>query len=123
MATPDLDECRSSFLQSGIASYLTVGPSQKSIGQPIRFIRKSRGWSPRFREHPESTWSCVIAIDEIAVARGPCGLTVIRGLDGGGAVFVGDSKGGRRAWTAWEKRLLSGAARTEAVTLDVSAAC
>jgi hypothetical protein len=100
-----------------------VRPLEKSIGQPIRFIRKSWGRNSRIREHPESTWSCAIATDEIVVARGHGGLIVDRGLDGGDAVLVGDGKGDRRALITGEKPLLSGGAGTDTVTMNVSAAC
>jgi transposase len=63
----------------------------------------------------------VIAIDEIAVAKGHRYLTVVMDLDSGAVVFVGDGKGADALKPFW-KRLRPSGAKIEAVAMDMSAA-
>src|SRR5262249_61741576 len=60
-----------------------------------------------------------IAIDEIAVARGHRYLTVVRDLDSGAVVFVGDGKGAGALKPFW-KRLRPSGAVIEAVGMDMA---
>jgi transposase len=62
-----------------------------------------------------------IAIDEIAVAKGHCYLTVIMDLESGAVVFVGDGKGADALKTFW-KRLRPSPAEIKAVAMDMSVA-
>jgi transposase len=62
-----------------------------------------------------------IAIDEIAVAKGPRYLTVVMDLESGAVVFVGDGKGADALKPFW-KRLRPSRAKIEAVAMDMSAA-
>jgi len=63
----------------------------------------------------------VIAIDEIAVAKGHRYLTVVMDLENGAVVFVGDGKGVDALKPFW-KRLRPSKAKIEAVAMDMSAA-
>ncbi len=62
-----------------------------------------------------------IAIDEIAVAKGHCYLTVVMDLESGAVVFVGDGKGADALKPFW-KRLRPSRAKITAVAMDMSAA-
>jgi transposase len=62
-----------------------------------------------------------IAIDEIAVAKGHCYLTVVMDLESGAVVFVGDGKGVDALKPFW-KRLRPSRAKITAVAMDMSAA-
>jgi transposase len=62
-----------------------------------------------------------IAIDEIAVGKGHCYLTIVLDLESGAAVFVGDGKGGDALKPFW-RRLRRCRAKVEAVAMDMSPA-
>ena len=62
-----------------------------------------------------------LAIDEIAVAKGHCYVTVVMNLESGAVVFVGDGKGGD-ALKPFFKRLRHSGANIEAVAIDMSTA-
>ena len=63
----------------------------------------------------------VMAIDEIAVAKGHRYLTIVMDLDSGVVKFVGDGKGADALRPFW-KRLRSSGAKVQAVAMDMSAA-
>jgi transposase len=63
----------------------------------------------------------LIAVDEIAVQKGPRYLTVVLDLETGAVVFVGDGKDGAALEPFW-RRLRRSHARIEAVAIDMSAA-
>jgi transposase len=62
-----------------------------------------------------------IAIDEIAVGRGPRFLSVVLDLDSGAVVFVGEGKGGDALEPFW-RRLRRAKAKVAAVAIDMSPA-
>jgi transposase len=64
---------------------------------------------------------CLIAIDEIAVAKGHRYLTVVLDLATGAVVFVGDGKGADALGPFW-RRLRRSRATVRAVAIDMSAA-
>src|SRR5262249_17955977 len=61
----------------------------------------------------------VMAIDEIAVAKGHRYLTLVLDLDSGAVKFVGDGKGADALKPFW-KRLRPSGAKIEAVAMDLS---
>src|SRR5262249_61643447 len=61
----------------------------------------------------------VMAIDEIAVAKGHRYLTLVLDLDSGAVKFVGDGKGADALKPFW-RRLRPSGARIEAVAMDMS---
>src|SRR5262249_15418034 len=63
----------------------------------------------------------VMAIDEIAFAKGHRYLTIVMDLDTGVVKFVGDGKGADALKPFW-KRLRSSGARVQAVAMDMSVA-
>jgi transposase len=63
----------------------------------------------------------LLAIDEIAVAKGHRYLTVVLDLESGAVVFVGDGKGAKALLPFWE-RLRGSKAKVGAVAMDMSAA-
>ena len=63
-----------------------------------------------------------IAIDEVSIERGHRYLTIVRDLDSGAVVFVGEGKGADALDPFW-KRLRRSGARIEAVATDMSQAC
>jgi transposase len=85
----------------------------------IKDLQK-RDLSRRFAK-PKLKHLRVIAIDEIAVAKGHRYLTVVLDLDSGAVVFVGDGKGADALKPFW-KRLRPSKAKIEAVAMDMSAA-
>jgi len=85
----------------------------------IKDIQK-RDLSRRYAK-PKLKHLRVIAIDEIAVAKGHRYLTVVLDLDSGAVVFVGDGKGAKALKPFW-KRLRPSKAKIEAVAMDMSPA-
>jgi transposase len=85
----------------------------------IKDIQK-RDLSRRYAK-PKLKHLRVIAIDEIAVAKGHRYLTVVMDLESGAVVFVGDGKGADALKPFW-KRLRPSGAKIEAVAMDMSVA-
>jgi transposase len=96
-----------------VASHLAVG------WDVIKDIPK-RDLLRRFAK-PRLKDIAVMAIDEIAVAKGHRYLTIVMDLDSGVVKFVGDGKGADALQPFW-KRLRSSGAQIEAVAMDMSAA-
>jgi transposase len=96
-----------------VASHLGVG------WDVIKDIQK-RDLLRRFAK-PRLKDISVMAIDEIAVAKGHRYLTLVMDLDSGVVKFVGDGKGADALKPFW-KRLRPSGARVEAVAMDMSGA-
>jgi transposase len=97
----------------GVASQLGVG------WDVIKDIQK-RDLMRRFAK-PRLKDISVMAIDEIAVAKGHRYLTLVMDLDSGVVKFVGDGKGADALKPFW-KRLRPSGAKIEAVAMDMSGA-
>jgi transposase len=85
----------------------------------IKDIQK-RDLKCRFAK-PKLKSMSLMAIDEIAVAKGHRYLTVVMDLETGAVVFVGDGRGADALNPFW-KRLRPSHAQIEAVAMDMSAA-
>lgn len=96
-----------------VASHLGVG------WDVIKDIQK-RDLRRRFAK-PRLKDIAVMAIDEIAVAKGHRYLTLVMDLDSGAVKFVGDGKGADALKPFW-KRLRPSGAKVEAVAMDMSGA-
>jgi transposase len=94
-----------------VASHLGVG------WDVIKDIQK-RDLMRRFAK-PRLKDIAVMAIDEIAVAKGHRYLTLVMDLDSGAVKFVGDGKGADALKPFW-KRLRPSGAKIEAVAMDMS---
>jgi transposase len=94
-----------------VASHLGVG------WDVIKDIQK-RDLTRRFAR-PRLKDIAVMAIDELAVAKGHRYLTLVMDLDSGAVKFVGDGKGADALKPFW-KRLRPSGARIEAVAMDMS---
>ena len=95
-----------------VAAHLGVGRDL------VREVQK-RDLSRRYTR-PELRRLWRIAIDEIAIAKGHRYLTVLRDLESGAVVFVGDGKGADALKPFW-KRLRHSRAKVEAVAMDLLA--
>jgi transposase len=96
-----------------VASHLAVG------WDVIKDIQK-RDLMRRFAK-PRLKDISVMAIDEIAVAKGHRYLTLVMDLDSGVVKFVGDGKGADALKPFW-RRLRPSGAKIEAVAMDMSGA-
>src|SRR3954454_4147815 len=101
---------------------MTIRDVAKHLGVGWDLIKEiqRRDRSRRFAK-PKLKHLRVIAIDEIAVAKGHRYLTVVLDLNSGAVVFVGEGKGAKALKPFW-KRLRGSKAKIEAVAMDMSPA-